>query len=155
MTTNIERFDVVAGAVFAYLYEQFPVPVDLDYQQVEVPENQSADAQTDWSLWLEGAPQKAGFLAATVDWLASTGYLTFKSKSEGCAFTGVVLTAKGLEVLKAAPKSLRTDPSLGETLVKAAKSGLSDQVRDLTNSILKRGYALAATTAAELINNAL
>lgn len=148
-TSNIERFDEITGKVLGKLYQEFPVPVSLSADKFVEPATRYCE-----HLCADVPSKEAEFFIACILWLAAADYLRLKEQGYGVA-REVVLTAKGLEALKAVPKSLDGSESIGEQLVEAAKSGMSDQVRDLTNNFLKRGYALAATTAVELFNNAL
>lgn len=150
-TSNIERFDEITGKVLGALYQQFPVPVNLSAAKFVEPATRYCEI-----IGGEVPSKDAEFFNACVRWLADAGYLRLNQDAHFYGVVeSVVLTAKGLETLKAVPKSLDGAHSIGEQLVEAAKSGMAEQVRDLTNNFLKRGYALAATTAAELINNAL
>src|SRR5690606_29713711 len=144
--SNIQRFDEITGKVLAALYEAFPVPIYLPAAQfVEQPTRQCDHMG-------EVPSEEAEFFIACVKWLAEAGYLKLSGTNYGCA-SDVVLTAKGLETLKAVPKSLHDSPSIGEQLIEATKDGVLDQVRELANSFLKRGFALAATTTAEYLRN--
>lgn len=148
-TSNIDRFDEITGKVLGELYQQFPVPVNLSADKFVQPATRYCE-----HVGADVPSKEAEFFIASILWLAAADYLRLERHCYGIA-QAVVLTAKGLEALKAVPKSLDGSLSIGEQLVKAAKSGVAEQVRDLTNNVLKRGYALAATTAAEIINSAL
>jgi hypothetical protein len=148
-TSNIERFDEITGRLLGALYENFPVPRSLLIEHF-VTDGYSYCAAVD----ADSPNDKGSFFIACVDWLDKAGFINTNGRDPRRGFGDCVLTAKGLEILKAVPKSLDGSQSIGEQLVEATKSGMSDQVRDLTNNLLKRGYALAATTAAELINQA-
>lgn len=144
--SNIQRFDEITGKVLAALFEAFPVPTYLLAARfVEQPTRICAHMG-------EVPSEEAEFFIACVEWLAEAGYIKLRGTNHGCA-SDVVLTAKGLETLKAVPKSLHDNTSIGEQLIEATKDGVLDQVRDLTNSFLKRGFALAATTTAEYLRN--
>ena len=60
--------------------------------------------------------------------------------------TQSVLTAKGLEVLKATPSSL-TSSSFGQQLQEATSAGMLDTIKGLTNEALSRGIGLASSAA--------
>ncbi|MNN93398.1 hypothetical protein D3C81_2118280 [compost metagenome] len=67
-------------------------------------------------------------------------------------FRQAVLTAKGLEVLKATPASLSSS-SFGEQLQTAAKDGMLDTIKSLTNEALSRGVGLATSAAVAWANS--
>ncbi len=153
--SNIERFDEITGKIFAHLYQSFPVPVFLGTQLVGITISSTV------TMPYSGAPyggihdldeaerETVNFFVHSAKWLAKAGYIDILIIGQ-TDFIDVTLTAKGLEVLKATPKSLENSETLGQQLVTAAKGGFADQLRDLTSSVLKRGVALAVTTATEL-----
>ena len=111
--TNIEYFDEVTVKIFAELYQSFPLPVSIN------------------CLELTGKPEmtemgelskEAEICVAGLKWLAAEGYLTVKHSAQSGAGS-VILTAKGLASLKAAPDSLESKISVGERLVAAVKLG--------------------------------
>lgn len=144
-TSNIERFDEITGKVLAALYQAFPVPTNLKAADFVEPAY-----CFDEILGADMPAPEAEFFIACVHWLAEAGYLRLKGDNYGIILEAV-LTAKGLETLKAVPKSLEDSQSIGERLVEATRSGVMDQVRDLSNSALKRGIALTYTLASELM----
>lgn len=156
--SNIERFDEITGKIFAHLYQNFPVPTHLSPQVVGVTIPKGAFDPVSEQSWggiddLDDAQREVvSFFVHSAKWLTKAGYIdVLIAGSTG--FIDVTLTAKGLEVLKATPKSLESSESLGQQLVTAAKGGFADQLRDLTSAVLKRGVALAVTTATELAAN--
>ncbi|WP_448092494.1 hypothetical protein [Pseudomonas lini] len=137
-TSNIKRFDELTGQVLGVLYEQFPVPHFLALGKL-VPDGYSYDEGSGGD-----APNEQGlFFFACVDWLAESGYLRFKEKNHHYGFHDAVLTAKGLEVLKATPDSLSTESSLGEQLVDASKTGAKSLIGDLAGQALSIGVKFA------------
>jgi len=146
MATNMERFDLLTGAVFAQLYESFPEPVLLDpynYLKQIAPEDQDIDTQRELR---SGAVEFFGY---TIDWLAQTGYLTHSTpiRRDFSIYEKCVLTAKGLEVLKALPDSI-TGKTLGSQLQEAAKAGLIDSMKSLTGKALGMGASMSYAAAA-------
>jgi hypothetical protein len=151
MASNIERFDLVTGAVFAFLYESFPEPVILDpihYLEQIAPDGQDPDVREEQKF---GAIE---FFGHTIHWLARTGYLTHDTRirSDLSIFEDCVLTAKGLEVLKALPDSI-TGKTLGSQLQDAAKNGLMDSVKSLTGKALGIGASMSYNAAAAWVSN--
>ncbi len=82
------------------------------------------------------------FVFAVFSWLASAGYITFTHFDPHYGAKEVVLTAKGLETLKAIPSSLSTDKTTGELVLDAVKSGASDSMSDAVKFILSKGVEL-------------
>lgn len=137
--SNIERFDEITGQVLGALYERFPVPHRLliaDFVQEGYSMNDHLGIEV---------PNDAGkFFLASVTWLADSGYLKYREQAHGMGFLESVLTAKGLEVLKATPASLQTGPSLGEKLVDASKGGAKEVLRGVVGEVLSMGARLAS-----------
>lgn len=137
-TSNIKRFDELTGQILGVLYEGFPVPRVLLLADL-VPDGYSFDDFLGFDI-----PNENGeFLFACIEWLAESGYLRFKDKVQATGYTECVLTAKGLEVLKATPDSLSTKSSLGEQLVEASKTGAKSLIGDLAGQALSIGVKFA------------
>lgn len=139
-TSNIKKFDEITGQVFAALYENFPV---AKYVLIEdfLDDGFSYDehAQGDF-------PNENGkFFLACVDWLAGAGYLRFDEKMRFSGFSGAVLTAKGLEALKATPSSLNKEASLGDQLVEATQSGTKSILGKLSGEVISVGTRIITT----------
>lgn len=153
--SNIERFDEITGKIFAHLYQHFPVPTHLEPEIAGVTmQKRVSDPVTEEGYGgvqdlTEIERETVDFFVHSAKWLAKAGYIDILISSS-TGFIDVTLTAKGLEVLKATPKSLENSETLGQQLIAATKGGFADQIRDLTTSVLKRGVALAVTTASEL-----
>ncbi|KAB0502783.1 hypothetical protein [Pseudomonas lini] len=146
--TNIERFDQLTGRIFAVLYEDFPMTVDLtDEAFTDAIVVDPVDSE-------EGMDQlmaRGEFFSATVLWLIKSGYISFYediSKTHDM-FLGCTLTAKALEALKATPSTLSGD-SIGASLQAAAKGGMVEAIKSLTNDALSKGLALATRAAIDL-----
>lgn len=138
--SNIERFDELTGQIFGKLYTSFPIPIHL----------QSRHFISD-SIWINQTPQDPervqaiNMFYATVRWLTSTGYLTYNETRDGVE--EAVLTAKGLEVLKATPSSLDSGPSIGERLATTGK----EEGKELFRGLVGEALGLGARVLAPLI----
>lgn len=132
--SNIKQFDELTGQVLGVLYESFPVPCVLLLKDL-TPDGISFDEHIGFDV----PNEKGEFLLASIEWLAESGYLRFKDKLQATGYTECVLTAKGLEVLKATPDSLSTESSLGEQLVDASKKGAKKVVGDLAGQVMSIG----------------
>lgn len=137
--SNIKRFDETTGQVFSALYESFPVPRGL-YIKGFVTDGYSVHEH----LGVEVPNAEGEFFFACIQWLAEAGYLTFKDTAQYCGFNNCVLTAKGLEVLKAIPESLQSGPSLGDQLVDATKSGAKSLLGSIAGQALSIGVHMAS-----------
>ncbi|MEW5750360.1 hypothetical protein [Pseudomonas lactis] len=132
--SNIKQFDEITGQVLGALYERFPVPYFLSL------ENFVADGYSYDEAMGGDAPNEQGtFFFSCVDWLAASGYLSFKDKNHHYGYHDAFLTEKGLEALKATPDSLKTGPSFGEQLVSAGKSGTKSLVASIAGQVLSVG----------------
>ncbi|MDQ0124278.1 hypothetical protein J2W17_003226 [Pseudomonas lini] len=131
--SNIDQFNETTGLVLAELYAKFPVPKSL------VPEH-FVEPATRWCdiVCADVPNEKAEFFIATVRWLESSGYLTFKDCTHYYA-QDAVLTAAGLEVLKASPSSLAKGPSFGQSITTAAKEGGKETLRATVSELLGLG----------------
>lgn len=146
MLSNMERFDQLTGAVFARLYEAFPEPVALDalpFLRDIVPEGQDFETENEQAF---NAPEFFGY---TVRWLTETGYLTHAEGYVDRPFTfeNCVLTAKGLEALKATPISIANGKSIGQSLQDAAKNGALEPIKKLSGEALSAGVHLVIGAA--------
>ncbi|MCO7612870.1 hypothetical protein NJH83_21810 [Pseudomonas chlororaphis] len=137
-TSNIKQFDEFTGLILGALYECFPVPRNLTVTKL-IP-----DASYFNEAYGAEIPNAKGeFLFACIDWLAESGYLRFSDKTYNVGYLDAVLTAKGLEVLKAVPDSLSTGPTLGDQLVDATKSGAKSLLGDIAGQALSIGVKFA------------
>jgi hypothetical protein len=138
---NIERFNIIVGAIFAKLYEEFPVPMDLHWTEF-LDDLMAVDD--------EGRHEYLRFFTATIEWLAYQGYLKIGSTLSGGRVIKCVLTASTLELLNAVPKSLESEgPSLGDQLVTATKDGVTGKVKDLASDLLSKAAAFGVKAATD------
>lgn len=137
--SNISSFDEYAGRVFALLYESFPIPVDLTI----------GDILGQQDLYMHhGIPPEmmteCEIASHTVQWLASAGYLSMQA-GNGNDFFSLVLTEKGLEVMKAIPGAIDSQSQpLGKQISTALKTGTKETLKLLTNQALAIGVKIAA-----------
>ncbi len=134
--SNIEKFDDITGKIFAELYQSFPLP------QLLLPSSFVENAmQFDERYGTEVPTDDAEFFIATAEWLMHAGYITCKP----CRYIRIddaVLTAKGLEVLKAIPKSVTSTSSIGEQLAASAKEGGKEVTRGLVSEAFGLGVRI-------------
>lgn len=147
--TNIERFNVLVGVIFAKLYETFPVPVELSVQ------NFAEQLVDDDELIDKGEYMKGGyvkFFTSTVSWLSNHGYLMKGSTLSGGTVRDCVLTASTLEILNAMPDNLQVKgPSLGDQLISATKDSVKDKVKDLGGELLSKAVVFGTRFAIDFV----
>ncbi|MBP4058401.1 hypothetical protein [Aeromonas sp. Prich7-2] len=133
--SNIEQFDAIAGQTFALLYEAFPIPIALPLVKYT---GEGLVFEVDGFTGSE-LTQQAELVMASLVWLVDSGYIraTVHQKS---GLAEAVLTAKGLETLKATPGSLTTP--LGERLKDAVKQDGREITRSLVSQALSIGLSL-------------
>jgi hypothetical protein len=134
--SNIEKFDDITGKIFAELYQSFPLPQALmaeDFVEnvMRIDEQHGAEIPT----------IDAEFFIATAEWLMHAGYITCKPHPYTYV-SNAVLTAKGLEVLKAIPESVTSKLSIGEQLAVSAKEGGKEVGRGLVSEAFSIGVKI-------------
>lgn len=93
--------------------------------------------------WTRVNSDEADMAYFTILWLIGSGYITATPHNSGgywYGFDEAVLTAKGLETLKAIPDSLTTP--LGERLKEAVKQGGWEATRTLVSQVLSVGATI-------------
>jgi len=130
---NIELFNEYTAVIFATLYESFPIPTQLSASDILDREN-AADLSDQYDQ------ERVCF--ATIRWLNEAGYIRYKSDNE-MGFQNVVLTPKGLELLKAIPASLENSVSIGDHLIALMKTGTTREMAiDLVKLAFTEGFKL-------------
>jgi len=140
MCTNIELFDEYAARVLSQLYEQFPVKTGIDVRKLtgHVDTNEygailSPDGQRS---------RQAEIAYATIEWLVETGYIRCKKAAPPYGYSQCVLTAKGLEILKATPASVQSGKTIGDRLVQFVREGALDLAGDAVKAALAAGIKM-------------
>lgn len=142
---NIERFNGLVGAIFAKLYEEFPVPLDLEVDHFGT---EMAVGQPEQDGDYRPNRSDARFFVSTVIWLSNHDYIDCGAQVNS-GVMDCVLTARTLELLKRMPSNLEsTDPSLGDQLVSATKDGMTGKVKELASDFLSKavGFGTKAAT---------
>ena len=134
MTRNIELFDEYTARILSRLYERFPVKCALDVRQI------TGHTDTDEFgavVSPDGRASKEAEIAyATIEWLAETGHLRVGDAHPPVLFRSCVLSAQGLELLKATPRSVRVTESLGDKLVRLVSEGSMDLAKDAVRAAI-------------------
>ena len=127
---NINLFDEYTAQIFSILYQAFPEKTALDVLKISGHEGVSDD----------GAMEKpARICRSTIEWLSTAGYVDYESNFE-CGVFGAVLTAKGLEVLKAVSASLKSRESIGEKIVRTVTTGAKETAKSCAKTALTEGF---------------
>ena len=142
MARNIELFDEYTARILSRLYERFPVKCPLDVGEI------TGHTETDEFGTIVApdgrASKEAEIARATIEWLADTGYLRAENASLPFGYASCVLTARGLELLKATPRSVSLKETLGDRLVRLVRDGSMDLAKDA----VRAAVALAVTAQA-------
>lgn len=142
--TNIDLFNRFTLALFAKLYESFPVPANLDFESIMmsvIPDD-------------EGYEQTFNILVTareTVNFLESEGFLSVGFK--GLDVRGVDqvrLTMKGLAILDSVPASLEKKESLISSISAITKKGLKQAASDQVSELAKQAFTLAIASGPAL-----
>lgn len=130
--SNIEQFDHIVAKVLGELYSTFPCPKNLsatDFVDDALTHNDFIGADV--------ASENGEFFNHTIQWLSDAGYLKLgEIRTQTATVTRVVLTAKGLESLRAMPASLEGKASLGERLADQAKSSGGESIKALVGEVI-------------------
>jgi len=128
---NIQEFNTIAGLIFAQLYQNFPILVDVDKAAVA----KAMGVEGDWGKYkLSSGRTFNDMLAHTLSWLTAEEYTR---PAGGHPAERVTLTTKGLAAMNAMPSGLRQP--LGSELAKAAEQGSPaglDRIGDLIGGLL-------------------
>ena len=133
--SNIDIFDRCVGVFFARLYESFPKRIDIRF--AEIPED--IFDKTDSN---EQAERKFEGYEHAVKWLHQAGY-AWANHVDDRGAEGIVLSPKGLEVLRAKPRSLLQRKSIGDLITEAVKSGAKDALTKAVGFALIKGVEIA------------
>ncbi|KQB54453.1 hypothetical protein AQS70_07540 [Pseudomonas endophytica] len=134
--TNIDKFNDLAGKIFAELYERFPIPCTLIARELATP---TCTSEGNGLCLLELSNSDAEFFNATARWLIGSGYLNGEILPD-THVSGAILTIKGLEALKAMPHCLTHGLSIRQRLAETMKEGSKETLK----SVLAEEIALGA-----------
>ncbi len=140
MCSNIDLFDRYATHILAELYQAFPFRHDLDIVELLEKWGDAEAIQRDAFGQIEDATirRRAELLEATIDWLGEAGYLTWRQHNTGY-YAQAILTAKGLEVLKSTPDSLKKKKMLGDHLVEVVRTGAQEAIKTAFSIVVTQG----------------
>jgi len=127
-SSNIDAFNETAGKVFAALYKNFPMPIEIRHQDF-IDNNHDSDSSQQMAE--SGSPPPSWeFIFSSIQWLINEGYISSRDLLPTQRhFRQVVLTQKGLSILNFTPNILIHKQSIGDRLVASAKAGAIDVLK--------------------------
>lgn len=136
-SSNVEIFNECVGLLFGKLYMAFPKRITVSYNDLTF---EMSEENEDRAVYFE----KHSMFSETMHWLEKAGYI-WTDKVDEWEASNVVLTPKGLEVLKSIPVSI-SNKSIGDELLNAIKSGAKETAKSLISSVvsiaLTEGYKM-------------
>lgn len=131
--SNMDEFNRITAIVFAKLYDAFPQGIRLAVEDVsdgdERPEENTI-RNFDYA----------------VRFLASEDFLKYTGESdEGLFFVEVILTLKGLKILRSIPEALEEKESLGQRVTALVKGGSKEVSKEALKAVVNQ-IILAATS---------
>lgn len=141
MEHRIDEFNQTVGHIFAALYREFPVPLDIDHAAIAEALGVTVEFAegTEHSAYgrskvakkygnLPSGTQSFRLISETLKWLQKEGFITSKGDM---ASHEVQLTSRALAVMNALPESVANRERLGETLTKAVKGAGTEAGRTM------------------------
>ena len=134
--SNIQLFDEFAAEILADLYESFPVRIPLNALKLT---GDGVPNRCDRSRNGSGQPLlRREVCLATIDWLVGEGYIVAGDRGQHGPLD-CVLSAKGLTLLRSAPKTLKGKEAVGERLVSAFRAEAPQLATEVVRSALIAG----------------
>ena len=138
---NIEIFNRICVTLFDKLYTAFPMPIELDMDDVaksSIP--QEASYEHSWYILSIGSE--------VISFLDEEGFLTHKStRLEGSLYRQVRLTMKGLVVLGYVPTSVEKQEPLSSKIRGFVGEGLKEAGGEAVRQLVSKICRLALTAA--------
>lgn len=132
MKENIDLFDIYAGRILNELLSSFPIPYDLEVPKLTIDRLNDEDEKKHKEI-----------IYHTINWLGEEDFIRYNVKTLGMElFTNVLLTSKGLEVLKQTPKNLSDNPTLATHLKKAVATGKEELIKQAVNAIFSASLSI-------------
>lgn len=126
--SNIQEFNTIAGLIFAQLYRNFPVVVNIDQAGIAKAIGAAAN---DWSSHkLPSGRTAAEMIAYTNSWLVAEDYIRCAGAHPA---ERVTLSTKGLAAMNAVPVGLKQ--TIGTTLSTAVEGSNHAKIGDLIGGI--------------------
>lgn len=138
---NIETFNRICVALFNKLYSAFPVPVEIDVNDIAMSAvSQDASYEETWDVLSVGGE--------VINFLAEEGFLTHKGAMlDGSQFVQVRLTMKGLVVLGYVPTSIEKQEPLISKIRGVVGGGLKEAGGETVRQLVSQVFSLALAAA--------
>ena len=134
MCQNIDDFNRGAAFILARLYQAFPIPVFVRVDEIDDGVDLLAAERA------ARLQERAAIYAATMEFLADEGYLTYTDKvgpDSRRHYAAVRLTSKGLAVLSATPAAIQEPGKpLGDQLVGWVGEGAKEAMRHAVRLVM-------------------
>ena len=128
MEQNIEYFNTYTAKIFDYLYSKFPVKDEILSHDFLIEQNKEHDH----------------IFFNTMTFLKDEGYIVYENYTSGWgnrSFSMVRLSAKGLAVLNATPKSLEGKEPFIAKVRDSLKSGTGEATKSVIQEIIRFGIS--------------
>ncbi|WP_305461524.1 hypothetical protein [Photobacterium leiognathi] len=119
MSNNIDNFNEIAAKLFSLLLDQFPIRIQIDEVSFFEYEPITFDP-IDGRILTNKQEHEFKMLSETIIWLSESGFIRCNGFPD--EKLNVVLTEKGLELLKLKPDVLNSN-TVGDTIISLIKSG--------------------------------
>ncbi|SFR57535.1 hypothetical protein SAMN04488073_2978 [Marinobacter gudaonensis] len=138
---NIEFFNFCVADILGACYEQFPVKVDLKFDEIgsRVASQFPSEDNEDFFNTVMTSSEVA---AATIRWLSSAGYLWVGNEFYG-GVSNSTLTPKSLELLNMVPDAIQQKTSIGGVLASESKNLGREGVLSIVRTVLAEGAKLS------------
>lgn len=136
--SNIEIFNRCVASALNVLYEKFPVPTDLVFNDLTI------------ELWDDHIDDEVSYFekheiySQTVNWLEKAGFIWLSNIETHVAYS-VVLSPKGLELLKVPSSLEKPCESLGDQIREALDKGAKDAAAGLVSKALTTSITMFAS----------
>lgn len=138
---NIETFNRICIALFDKLYSTFPVPIEIEMNDISMSAvQQDSSDELAWDVLSMGGE--------VIRFLAEEGFLTYKSAPVAeSQFLQVRLTMKGLAVLGYIPTSIEKAEPLISKIRRVVGGGLKEAGGETVRQLVSQVFSLALAAA--------
>ncbi len=136
---NIDRFNKATLIVFDLLYQNFPVPIDLNASNIAM-ETLPVDETFEESF---NSIQPVYF---AIEFLRKEGFIDCGNKTlDGTKFLQVVLTSKSLAVLGRTPSTLEPHVSVSDKVRSVVKGGIKEASSEAAKKVIELLFSNASS----------
>jgi hypothetical protein len=135
MAKNIERFDTSVLFILEYLYDQFPKKNSFDSMIISKEKFDLIYGKG--KLAPDGSLGFLNVLAETIVWLSDEGYIRYLSHKSPHQFNGVVLSEKGLNLLRK-PSSINKAKAWIDVCKEEFRKGTKAGIQQVGKELFKK-----------------